>query len=98
MRKKVLLSGQGKVQSALNVQRVAIDAIDGKIMKLLLQRFQCVKRVGKIKRVAELPIVNKQRENEIIRAKLRQSKMNPKFVRSLYRLIFQEAYRLQKSR
>ncbi len=76
--------------------RADIDSIDKQIMRLLAKRFQIVGKIGKIKRKEVTAIVNKTREQELIKRNSRNSGLNKKFVASLYRLIFKEAYKRQK--
>ncbi|MGC8867061.1 MAG: chorismate mutase [Elusimicrobiales bacterium] len=46
--------------------RKEIDIIDKKIIMLLDERFEIVKRIGVIKKRLKLPITDKKREKEIL--------------------------------
>jgi len=76
--------------------RNMIDKIDKEILDLLERRFKYVKQIGKIKKKNGLKIVDKKREKEIINKKIKQSKLDEEFIKKLYRLIFNEAYRKQE--
>ncbi|MEZ5425989.1 MAG: chorismate mutase [Pyrinomonadaceae bacterium] len=50
----------------LEICRIEIDEIDKKILALLNQRAETVKRIGTLKAQAGLPIVDREREEEIL--------------------------------
>jgi chorismate mutase len=53
------------IMNTLTEERVKIDKIDNAILELLKQRFECVDQIKKIKKQHNIPILNKNRENEI---------------------------------
>ncbi len=55
-----------EAKKQLSTIRQQIDAIDGKLLPLFLQRMQCTEQVAQIKREAGLPVLAPQREKEIL--------------------------------
>ena len=84
---------KSKSESEFDFCRKMIDKTDDKIMEFLSKRFEYAKLIGKIKKQKELPIVDRKREQEIIKQKINQMKLSGDFVRKLFRLIFNEAYK-----
>ena len=56
------MSGNKKIKDL----RAHINSIDDELLKLLLQRFDLVKKIGAIKGELEIKIVDSSREEEII--------------------------------
>ncbi|MEA2064735.1 MAG: prephenate dehydrogenase/arogenate dehydrogenase family protein [Patescibacteria group bacterium] len=73
--------------------RNMIDNIDDKIIKLMNERFKYVDQMGKIKKKIGMRVIDKKREDEIIKGKITQSNFSPNFIKKLYKLIFSEAYK-----
>ena len=46
--------------------RTQIDLIDKKLVALLEKRFDLAKDISKVKREQNLPVLNKERENEVL--------------------------------
>lgn len=80
----------------MNELRKKIDNVDRQIIKLLSERQSIVKKIAKIKKENNLPIINKEREEEVIRKAKGMNKINPVFVENLFNLIIKESRRVQK--
>ncbi|MDP1884321.1 MAG: chorismate mutase [Candidatus Moranbacteria bacterium] len=76
--------------------RGKIDKLDARIFKLLEERFAVVEKVGKYKAQNGLPVRNAKREKEIIAKNLENSGLDGKFIRSFYKIIFNQSYRIEK--
>jgi prephenate dehydrogenase len=87
---------KAKYRDELEYYRKMIDNIDYRFIELLTQRFSYVKRIGEIKKKKKIPVVDKNRETQIMRQKLKHSKLNRSFMKNLYDLIFKASYRIQK--
>ena len=77
----------------LNILRQKIDEIDDKIVELISQRFKQTNEIGLIKAHGELPLVDENRESEIISRLLEKSEtlsLNPDLITSIYRSILTE--------
>jgi chorismate mutase len=75
--------------------RKSIDKIDRKILKLMEDRFKVTNKIGKYKKKHNIPIQNKKREQEIIRERQKESKLDKNFIRNFYFLLFKESRRQQ---
>ena len=87
---------KAKTESEFDFCRNMIDKIDGKIIKLLSQRFEYAKTIGKIKKKKNIPIFDKKREQKIINEKIQRTKLRDDFIKKLFRLIFNESYKLEE--
>jgi monofunctional chorismate mutase len=76
--------------------RKEINKIDREIIILLKKRFEVSRKIGDYKKENNLKIRDLKRENEIINKKIKESKLDKKFVKNLYGLIFRESRRMQK--
>lgn len=52
----------------IDILRNEIDIIDKQILKLFIKRMECCKKISKIKKENNLPIFNKEREDEILKS------------------------------
>jgi len=52
--------------------------------------------VGEFKKKNNLPIKNLKREKELIEEMIKSSKLNPEFIRKLYKLVFNNSYTIEK--
>lgn len=80
----------------LDLLRKKIDSIDEQIAHLFEQRLHICKEIGKIKKENNLPILNKNREQEVIEKN--SSLINKEFKNSyikLIKLIMEESKKLQ---
>lgn len=79
--------------------RKNIDKIDGKILKLLADRFTIVKKIGKYKRFNGVKIFDKERENQIlnkIKIESRKYKTNEKYIEKIFKSIIKNSKEIQK--
>ena len=79
----------------LDFRRGMINKIDNRIFGLLGNRFAEVKAIGRIKRKKGLAIVDKKREEEIIKDKVKKFRLDERLIRGIYKAIIKEAYRRQ---
>ncbi len=86
---------KSKTKNELEQYRNLVDKIDVRIIELLSQRFKLVKEIGKVKREAGKKVRDTKREKEIIAKGSKSAKIDNRFVKKLYRLIFDESYRRQ---
>ena len=78
------------IRKDLDAIRVGIDAADNGILKLLGERRELVIRLARIKKVLDIPIYDRKREQALIdRVKKlgKEKKLNEEFVEVLFRLI-----------
>ncbi|PLX27956.1 prephenate dehydrogenase/arogenate dehydrogenase family protein [Candidatus Parcubacteria bacterium] len=80
----------------LEKQREMIDLIDMRIMKLLESRLEHTKQIGEYKKAKNIDIVDKKREDDIIKNKQEKTSLDDKFIKKLYRLILDESYKTQE--
>ena len=76
--------------------REEIDKIDSKIKDLLIKRLEMAERIGVIKKTENLPLIDEEREEEII---LRVSDKTGKFQKNMemiYKKIIEETTLLQR--
>lgn len=80
----------------LNGLRKSIDNIDASLIFMLSERFNCTKKVGKLKAVYELPPSDPEREkNQILRLKRlsEEANLDPIFAEKFLRFIINEVIR-----
>jgi chorismate mutase len=84
--------------SQLECLRNKIDRIDTKLMRLLLKRYANVKRIGRIKNNARLPVIDREREQDILRKikELRTGTGQREFIQKVYDCIFSASYDVEK--
>jgi len=95
MRQKLL-----RKKKPLVLERREIDFIDDMILLLLDQRQELVRDIGKWKRSHRRAVASPRREREIMLRRLsflKESTLDPGFVRSLYQLIFRNSRAVQKT-
>jgi chorismate mutase len=76
--------------------RKDIDFLDNEIMKFLVRRFEITKKVRRYKKANKLPVMDKAREEHIVREKIENSGLPRKFIKDFYKLIFEESRRIQR--
>lgn len=79
--------------------REQIDAVDEKIIKLLAERMEVVKKVGEYKASRGIPPLDEKRWREVLDSKLKQAKalgLSEELVRDIYERIHQEALKLEE--
>lgn len=80
----------------LNELRKSIDNIDASLIFMLSERFNCTKKVGKLKAASELPPADPEREkNQILRLKrlAEEANLDPIFAEKFLRFIIDEVIR-----
>lgn len=83
----------------MNELRLQIDSLDRKIVKLLGERMDLVKEIGTLKKGADLPIEDKDREREMrenLKRLADENDLSAEFVNHLYSHIFVESRRVQE--
>jgi len=70
--------------------RRKIDLIDRKILKLLDQRWQIAEKIIKIKIKSGLKVIDRKRENEIIKILMKKTRNKTlrKYLPQIYKIIF----------
>jgi prephenate dehydrogenase len=86
---------KAKREDELDFRRETINKIDNRIFKLLAGRFAEVKAIGRIKKKKGLAVIDKKREEEIIKDKVKKFRMNERLVRGIYKAIMEESYKKQ---
>ncbi|HMD32954.1 MAG TPA: chorismate mutase [Candidatus Acidoferrales bacterium] len=86
------------VEQVIQEWRKKIDEIDGELVRLLNERSQCAVEVGKLKRGAQLPLYQPDREREILD---RVTRANPgplpdTAIRRLFERILDEARAVER--
>jgi shikimate dehydrogenase len=76
--------------------RKDIDFLDDETMKFLVKRFEITKKIRRYKKANNLPVMDKDREEHIIREKTVNSGLPRKFIKDFYKLIFEESRRIQR--
>jgi len=79
--------------------RKKIDCVDKKILKLLSKRFVLTDKIGKIKKLEQIEIEDKNRETEPVDKFVsfsEKSNLDKKFTLDLLQLILQESKKRQK--
>lgn len=90
---------QNKTLKQLKALRLKIDQTDYVLFKALSKRFKYVQKVGKIKKKFDLPILQKDRWEEIVKDRLKLGKkisISEDFTRNLLKLIHHESIQLQQ--
>ena len=78
------------MKTKLEGLRKQIDEIDNSIVILLAKRMEIVKKVGKLKKKSNLPLLDNKRWKEIIKTK-------KGFIRKIWEIIHDEALKIEKS-
>ncbi len=76
--------------------RREIDSVDNEIMKLLCKRFEITKKIRRYKKANNLPVMDKERERQILQEKTGSSGLPRKFVKDFYKIVFEESRRVQR--
>jgi chorismate mutase len=83
----------------LDSLRRKINRLDKNIISNLALRYNVVERIGKYKKLHNLPACDKKRELEVLKIRTKQGNgkgLDDAFVKKIYELIFEEALRIQK--
>ena len=84
--------------NTIETLRRTIDDIDDKLIETLAKRMEVAREIGKLKRVNDIPVVQKDRYNELITrhtASAENAGLNPDFVLRLLAEIHEESVRQQ---
>lgn len=82
----------------LEFLRANIDKLDKGILKLLGERMKISKEIGKIKRIQNLSLLQRQRWQEVLHDRVREgqkSGLHEKFIQRIWETIHQESLRQQ---
>lgn len=82
-------------QENLDKQRKRINSIDDEIIKLLDERFTFVEVIKEIKKRANMPVLNQNREQEIL-DKIDHLSKHPAHTKEIFKKIMDESKKLQK--
>ncbi len=88
------------VEAALQHHREKIDEIDEQLVDLLGQRYNVCRQVGEYKRANGLPMMQSSRVHAVTERSAAigaEHSLEPSFVRTLYKLIIDEACRLEEN-
>jgi len=82
----------------LDKNRIKIDRVDARILVLLQRRADIVREIGELKRNGGAPIVDRKRENEVIRrvAEHNGGLLPERAVTRIYRTILRESRQMQR--
>lgn len=82
----------------LNKQVTKINKLDKKLISLLAERFKTVRKVGSFKKSRGMPLCDRKTQQEALNIRVKQGKakrLDPKFIKKLYNLIFDEVLRIE---
>ncbi len=85
---------------ALEEYRVAIDALDLRLLELLNQRTRVVEDIGRVKRAAQLPIYEPRREDQVFENVTAHNggPLTPEAVKRIFERIIDEMRTIQRIR
>ena len=89
-----------EARARLEEFRVAIDAVDRRIVDLLNERTRVVEEIGRVKRHSDLPIYEPKREEQVF-ANItghNQGPLTPEAVRRIFERIIDEMRTIQRVR
>ena len=92
MEEKIIKSGAA---GEMDYNRRMISEIDQAVFDLLEMRLNYAKKIGEIKKQEGRPVVDKGREENLVKKQSKNRDLRPDFVKKLYSLIFKESYRKQ---
>jgi len=85
-----------KNDAILEALRAEIDECDRQIIKLLARRFESVQKIGRYKAIHNLPVVNENREAELLADRWRQASATENYsVEKIFKLILEESRQVQ---
>ncbi len=83
----------------LEITRKRIDEIDDKLLRLLAERLELCQALGKYKQKNNLPIQNKEREEQLMKERIKKLKElgfdDQEFARELFELIMRKSREVQ---
>ncbi|MGA2135648.1 MAG: chorismate mutase [Bryobacteraceae bacterium] len=86
--------------AALEEYRVAIDAVDLRLLELLNERTRVVENIGRVKRAAKLPIYEPKREDQVFEnvTTHNHGPLTPEAVKRIFERIIDEMRTIQRMR
>ena len=89
---------RNEFSTALRRLRKRIDRLDGRLMRLLLQRARAVERVGILKNKNAVPVADREREQEILERieKIGTGSGKRDFLRRIYGCIFRASREIEE--
>jgi chorismate mutase len=87
-----------QAQEQLEIHRQQIDEVDRKLVGLLNERFTIVQGIGRIKKLANLPVYEPKREDLVFAniASANQGPLPPQAMRGIFERIIDEARSVQR--
>jgi len=85
---------------ALEAYRIAIDAVDLRLLELLNERTSVVEEIGRVKRAAQLPIYEPKREDQVFEnvTSHNHGPLTPDAVKRIFERIIDEMRTIQRLR
>jgi chorismate mutase len=85
---------------ALEEYRIAIDAVDVRLLELLNERTRVVEEIGRVKRAAQLPIYEPRREDQVFEnvTTHNEGPLTPDAVKRIFERIIDEMRAIQRIR
>ena len=89
---------QDEARAMLEEFRVLIDKVDSRIVGLLNERTLVVQEIGRVKRLAQLPIYEPKREDQVFAniTGSNQGPMTPEALRRIFERIIDEMRSIQR--
>ena len=89
---------QDEARAMLEEFRVLIDKVDNRIVGLLNERTLVVQEIGRVKRLAQLPIYEPKREDQVFAniTASNQGPMTPEALRRIFERIIDEMRSIQR--
>jgi len=76
--------------------RKKIDKIDNDIIRLLKKRLDSAREIGNYKKKQGIKIIDKKREKEILKDRIKKSDLSKNFTKKLFSIIIKESREVQK--
>jgi len=84
----------------LNKAREVMDDIDKQIAELVAKRLSIAKEIFKLKKSKNLPVENKERESDLLQARIKKMKElgidDAEFVKQLFAVLIKKSKEIQK--
>ena len=89
---------QDEARAMLEEFRILIDKVDNRIVGLLNERTLVVQEIGRVKRLAQLPIYEPKREDQVFAniTSSNQGPMTPEALRRIFERIIDEMRSIQR--
>ena len=88
------------IKDELDKKREEIDQIDVQLVALLEKRMEVATEIGKIKKKGNIPVLDKERENQILisRGEMVNKKENSLYIKCIFKNIMKESRLLQEEK